>query len=127
MFRWAMIAICLGLVSALWAAGPAAAHTLKIERAKKASMREEPEHCQPVDPWCDDYSVDNCRRPDERSGHWRRHRVHCEITMYGANDAEGGGPWHCHWTDAWSLRNNGKLVWSSLIYAQTYDGCPYDS
>ena len=82
-----------------------------------------------MDLFCLDYSVDNCRRPAlaGHSTHWRRHRVDCDITMYGVDDAEGGGPWHCHWTDEWSLRRNGKLAWSSLVFAQTYDGCPYDS
>jgi hypothetical protein len=118
------------MIAVLAAAGPAEAHTLKIHRGEKASLRAEDEHCQPVDPYCETYSVDNCRRPDlaGHSKHWGRHKVDCEITMAGSDDAEHGGPWHCHWVDEWSIRKGeNRLLWSNLVYAQTYDKCPYDT
>lgn len=126
MCRRATIVTCLAVIGALAGAGTGWAHTLTIERGHKASLKGAQEQCENDAPSCRTYSADNCRRPP-RSGHagnWRRHRVQCDITLAGT---DGVGPWQCHWVDEWSIRRDeNRLRWSSIVYHQTYDGCPYD-
>ena len=102
-------------------AGTAEAHTLTKERALNASLRGAEKHCEADGPNCDTFDAGPCRRPDNVSGHKRRHKVQCDVFL-GGTDSEGD--WQCTWVDQWSLTKKNKLRWSEAVYNETVECTP---